>query len=175
VKINLKTPLIAPPEWQSAVIENLRKGGPVCQQAANYLEEHRVPIGFSRQRNTGARWTLRGRIELNARFYSPESTPGHPMLLGAVVHEATHLAQGAATALSVQGEVDAWRAEYLARTELHAPIVNPHWRTVAQTPEPPTDEDLRQARRAILAMAGYRYLIWLLPLRPLGLRCRRNS
>ncbi len=172
MNVNPRTAGGAPPEWQSAVIENLRQGGPICQQAAAYLEEHRVPIGFSRQKNTGARWTLSGRIELNARFYSSETAPGHPMLLGAVVHEATHLAQGIALALSVQGEVNAWRAEYLARIELHAPIVNQHWQIVAQTPDPPTDDDLRRARRAILAMAGYRYLIWLLPLRPLRLRRR---
>lgn len=62
-------------------------------------------------------------------------------------------------------EVAAWRAEFEARRELNAPIADEHWRAVALTPEPPSDDDLRRARAEMLQMAGYRYLVWLLPLR----------
>ncbi|MCX7680869.1 MAG: hypothetical protein N2508_02690 [Anaerolineae bacterium] len=151
--------------WQQAMLESLEQGGPVCQHAAQYIRERNVRIGFARQ-STGARWTLSGKIELNPRYYPPEAGPVNPYLLGAIVHEATHLEQGIALALTVWGEVGGWRADYRAVAELHAPIQNVHWQTVAATPEPPTDDDLRRARRAMLAMAGWRYLVWLLPLRP---------
>ena len=90
-------------------------------------------------------------------------------MLGAVVHEIAHLEQGLALALSVQGEVAAWKQEFAAREELGAPMVSPHWQAIARTPDPPTDGDLRKARATILNMTGPRYLIWLLPLRPTGL------
>ena len=89
-----------------------------------------------------------------------------PQLLGVIVHEVVHLEQGAALALSVAGEVEGWKIEYNARRELNAPIQNPHWAAVAHTPDSPTDRELRQARREMLQVTGYRYLVWLLPLRP---------
>ncbi|MBN1955438.1 MAG: hypothetical protein JW900_10355 [Anaerolineae bacterium] len=150
--------------WYAAVLANLKKGGPVCQGAAAYIEQHGTPIGFARQ-STGARWTVRGAIELNPVYYPPGMDPSSPRLLGAVVHEATHLEQGLAHALTVEGEVAGWRAEFDARAELGAAIPSPHWRTVAQTPTPPTRANLRIARAAIRQMTSYRYLIWLLPLK----------
>lgn len=151
--------------WRQTALDSLARGGPVCRHAARYIREHNVEIGFARQ-STGARWTLSGKIELNPECYPPETNPANPYLLGAIVHEATHLEQGVALALTVWGEVGGWRADYNAVAELHAPIQNVHWQAVAATPEPPTDDELRQARREMLKAAGWRYLVWLLPLRP---------
>lgn len=155
----------APDAWRNAVLESLTRGGPVCQHAAQYIIENNTEIGFARQ-STSARWTLRRNIELNPALYSPKTTPASPHLLGAVVHEATHLEQGAALALSVEGEVGGWKAEYDARVELNVLITNPHWKAVALVSEAPTDQALRHARSEMLQMTGYRYLVWLLPLRP---------
>ncbi|MCP4537065.1 MAG: hypothetical protein GY832_07950 [Chloroflexi bacterium] len=154
--------------WRDAVLEHLMKGGPICQHAAQYVAENGIEIGFSRQENTGARWTFNRRIELSLKYYPArtKSDPASPQLLGAVVHEATHLEQGAALALSVAGEVGGWKAEYDARIELGAPIKNAHWKAVALTPDACSNQDLRQARSEMLQMTGYRYLVWLLPLRP---------
>ena len=152
-------------EWRVAVLEALQRGGPVCQNAAQYILDHGVRIGFSRQ-STGARWTLRGDIELSSLHYSLATDPGKARLLGAVVHEATHLEQGAALALSVQGEVAAWKAEYEALAELQVSPACSHWKAVALSPHEPASLSLREARSRILRRTGYRYLIWLLPLRP---------
>lgn len=154
----------APQEWQEAVLERLRRGGPVCQHAAAYIARHGVRLRFRKQ-STGARWTAGGDIELNPLCYPPQSDPTDPGLLGAIVHEATHLEQGPAMALSVEGEVGGWRAEFLARSELNAPIEDECWRAVASTPTSPTKQDLLRARSKMIEMAGRRYLVWLLPLR----------
>lgn len=151
--------------WQAESLANLLAGGPVCQHAARYIIANGVEIGFARQ-STSARWTLDGRIELSSAFYSLETDPASPQSLGSIVHEVTHLAQGVALALTVAGEVGGWKAEYAARQELGQPIGDPHWRAVYATPGVPSKDDLRQARREMLRMAGYRYLIWLLPLQP---------
>lgn len=151
-------------QWQDAVLECLRRGGPVCQHAATYIARNGVRIRFRRQ-HTGARWTLGGAIELNLDLFLPQNNPADPRLLGAVVHEATHLEQGPAVALSVQGEVEGWRAEFLARAELNAPIADTHWQAVASASTSPTDHELRKARSKMMEMTGRRYLVWLLPLR----------
>ena len=153
------------PEWRDALLTNLMQGGPVCRHAAQYILDNDVEIGFARQ-STGARWTLDGRIELNSKRHSVATSPANSWLMGIIVHEATHLEQGVSLALSVEGEVGGWKAEFLARAELGAPIQNPHWKAIVQVPDPPTDRDLRIARSRILQMTGHRYLIWLLPLRP---------
>jgi hypothetical protein len=154
--------------WRKDVLENLMKGGLVCQCAAQYVTENNVKIGFSKQSTTAAKWTLDGHIKLSSTLYplGTGTDPANRQMLGGVVHEATHLEQGAALALSVAGEVGGWKSEYEARVELGAPIRNSHWKAVALTPDDCTDQDLRQARREMLQMAGYRYLVWLLPLRP---------
>ncbi|RLC96255.1 MAG: hypothetical protein DRI77_08840 [Chloroflexi bacterium] len=151
--------------WQAESLANLLAGGPVCQHAARYIIRNSVEIGFARQ-STAARWTLGGKIELSSAFYSLETDPASPASLGSIVHEATHLEQGAALALTVAGEVGGWRVEYEARRELGRPIGDPHWGAVYTTPEIPTRGDLRQARREMLRITSYRYLIWLLPLQP---------
>jgi len=152
-------------QWRAAVLDHLERGGPVCRRAAAYIRQHDVPIGFARQ-TTGARWTLRGAIELKSPPCSLQTSPADPWVLGIIVHEATHLQQGVARALSVEGEVEAWKAEQAARAELRAPLQDsPHLQAVALTPDAPTKRDLRQARAAMLAHAGWRYLVWLLPYR----------
>lgn len=157
---------LAPDIWRKQVLENLERAGPICRGVAAYLRQHQVEIGFAPQ-TTGARWTIDGRIELSTAHYSYATHPASPALLGAVVHEATHLMQGRRRALSVEGEVAGWKAEFLAREELGRPIKGRHWRAVAATSDAPADAELRRARAEMLAMTGRRYLIWLLPLRPL--------
>ena len=154
--------------FRTAVLEHLMRGGPVCRRAARYVTERGIEIGFSRQKTTTARWTLNRRIELSLVYFRSQmkTNPASPQLLGAVVHEAVHLEQGFALALSVAGEVGGWKAEYDARIELGAPIKNVHWKAVALTPDVCSTQDLRQARSEMLQMTGHRYLVWLLPLRP---------
>jgi len=158
-------------EWREAVAKMLMSGGPTCQHAAQYIVDNDVQIGFAEQSHSDARWTLDGRIELDPRRYSMDDMSAE--LLGAIVHEATHLEQGLFLRLSVEGEVGGWRAEFDARAELEQAgfglsIDDPHWINIAiNVPASPTDRDLRYARSEMREYSPG-YLIWLLPLRPEG-------
>jgi hypothetical protein len=153
------------PEQHTAALAKLKQSGPVCQHAAEYLSSHNVALGYAKQ-SSGARWTTAGAIELSPVSHPPTPEPLSPHALGCIVHEALHLEQGTAMALSVEGEVGGWRAEFDARVEMGDPITDPHWAAVARTPVPPTDRDLRTALDHMVAMAGRGYLVWMLPLRP---------
>ncbi len=156
--------------WRDAVLESLAQGGTVCQHAAQYIVENDVEIGFAEQK-TGARWTLDRNIELSAGEFpsETETSPTNVRMLGLIVHEAKHLEQGTSLALSVKGELGGWKAQYEARKELGAPITGKYadnWQAIASIPDDCETKDLRLARRQMLYVAGYGYLIWLLPLRP---------
>lgn len=146
----------------------LAGAGPTCQHAAQVILRKGTRIGFAEQSRSGAKWTLKGEIQLAPGIYSFREVDAR--LLGAVVHEATHLEQGLFLRLSVQGEVRGWAAEFRAREELEKAgfgpaISDPHWRNIADLPVSLTDRQLRYARSEMLAYDP-RYLIWLLPLRP---------
>lgn len=156
-------------DWQQEVERELMKGGPVCQHAAATIRNKGIRIGFSPQR-TGAKWTLSGHIKLATKGYSMDTSPSNAPMLAKVVHEVQHLQDGFLMALSVEGEVRGWAAEYWAREELNAPLRRNRslWREVALTPENPTNADLKKAKAAIRQMTVWHsYLIWILPLRPL--------
>ena len=157
--------MMEPEEWREAVLARLEAAGPVCQHAARYIREHNVPIGFARQ-STGARWTWKGAIELSADHYSLATSPANALMLAAIVHEATHLEQGVALALSVEGELLGWKAEQEALAELGLRAKHAHWAPVTMMPARPSDDELRRTRAEMVRIAGWRYLIWLLPLRP---------
>lgn len=155
-------------KWREDIVTLLKDAGPTCRHAAQVIVERGAPVGFAKQPRSGAKWTLRGEIQLSTETYSiPEI---NARLLGAVVHEATHLEQGLLLRLSVEGEVRGWAAEFQARQELEKAglgpaISDPHWQNIASLPAFPADRQLRYARSEMLAYDP-RYLIWLLPLRP---------
>jgi len=157
-----------PTEWQETIVARLMDGGPTCQHAARVILDRKPRIGFARQSRSGARWTLKGDIQMAPNAYSCGEVSAR--LLGAIVHETTHLEQGLLLRLSVEGEVQGWTAEFKAREELEGAGLGPgiadrHWQNIASLPASPTDRQLRYARSEMLACAP-RYLIWLLPLRP---------
>ena len=152
--------------WRETLLANLAQGGKVCQNAAEYIADHNVAIGFSQQ-STGARWTLDGCIDLNEQYYSLKTDPADPRMLAIVVHEARHLEQGFGRALSVEGELEAWQTQYRALEELGRPIRGAHWDALMRLSPPLNRKDLRAAASTMRkAAGGWRYLIWLLPLRP---------
>ncbi len=155
-----------PSTWRNAILEHLEKSGPVCRHAAQYMRENDIEIGFGKQK-TGARWTLEGNIDMNPEWFPArmETNPTDAIMLGLIVHEAKHLEQGTALALSVQGELGGWQAQYKAHIELGSPIEeDEHWKAI-NTLDERTSKKLRQARREMLRKEGFGYLIWLLPLR----------
>ncbi len=160
-------PVNAESAWRDAVLENLAQGETVCQRAAHYIVENGIEIGFAWQK-TGARWTLKRNIELSSVYFPRHTGTSltNVSMLGLIVHEAIHLEQGTALALSVKGELGGWQAQYEAHKELGSPITGDvHWQAIADLTDC-TTQDLRQARREMLQRQGYGYLIWLLPLRP---------
>jgi len=164
--------------WQIQVVSDLWRAGPTCQHAARYLAEHDIQIGFAQQDASAARWWVDAQtrewvIQLDPDYYAmsePSGTPAYAKALAAIVHEAMHLEQGPLLALSILGEVQAWKTDEAARSELGLPSNSlshngEHWAEVIDLPDSPTDEELERARIAMMAYSpGYR--AWALPLRP---------
>ncbi|RME90431.1 MAG: hypothetical protein D6770_02500 [Anaerolineae bacterium] len=105
------------------LLENMAKAGPVGDNAARYLVEKKVYIDFKPIRGAGAMylpwwWPGKGfphpKVYLDANTYSLETSPSDPYMVSLVIHETVHLQQGVVKALSVQGELEAWQAQYQA-------------------------------------------------------------
>ena len=159
----------APAVWLGQLLENLGRCGPTGETALRYLKEHKVRIGL-RDQTTGARWTVRGAIQLHPRFAEAASDAPYPLSL--IVHEIRHLQQGWITSLSVYGELEAWQVQFAFLKSI----------TGRYHPEPDRDEILGQimslplnwdraaleeARRLMQVYAGQGYRIDLLPLYPI--------
>jgi hypothetical protein len=151
--------------------------GSVCQEAAEYIIDNDVAVTFAfMSGGAAAKWTLSGDVVVDPRHYGVDvgngiylhPDPSNPKVLGAIVHEVKHLQQGWMLAISVEGEVGGWRAEYEARRELGSPIRSTHWTNVAMTPASPSNQELEFAQSEMMAYVNndWRYLAWLLPLRP---------
>jgi len=97
----------------SRVFQLLEKAGSLGAEAAKYLQEKRVRLGFFEQYKSGAGWTLRGNITL-AKNVDLEK----PYALSLIVHEALHLDQGFWMRLSMRGELLAWKHQERAYFEL---------------------------------------------------------
>jgi hypothetical protein len=95
--------------WLDGLLTQLGRCGPQGQDALQLLVARRVKVTLHDQ-PTAARWTWRGDIQLHPRYV--ESATDDPYPLSLIVHEARHLEQGFFTALSVYGELDAWRIQF---------------------------------------------------------------
>jgi len=139
----------------------------IGEEVASYLRQRRVRLGFTPQRNSGARWfdwrTLRRGIFLNADYRRRRLAI--PQLAALVVHETVHLRQGAGEALSVRGELVAWQAQRAVLDQLSGPTRDPRWRRI-QSLDPRSRDDLRRARQLMKNLGGPGYHIELLPLLP---------
>jgi hypothetical protein len=81
--------------WFEQAMAALADSGPTGQASAEYIRQHRIPLGFTPQRNTGASWfdwrRLRHGIFLDARYAGRR--PDNRYLCSLLAHEAKHLAQ----------------------------------------------------------------------------------
>ena len=151
--------------WFEGILTALCDSGPTGQASAEYIRQHRIPLGFSRQKHTGASWfdwrRLRYGLFLNADYAGEQ--PDNPRLYALLAHEAKHLEQGLAEALSVRGELVAWQLQYDILIESSAkPRAHDAWREIREL-EPDSRTDLRRARELMKQIAGPGYLIdWLL-------------
>ena len=158
--------------WTYQALANLSDAGPVCQHAANYIINNNVTIFFGWRPWGGAFWTSAGRVGLNSRYYSTNSSPEEIGTLALIVHETKHLEQGFDLALSVEGELQAWQIEIEANRELGVDIErfslekrNLYFE-LPWEPLRPTDAELHQAADLMFKDQHGHYPIYLLPLRP---------
>ncbi len=155
--------------WLAGLLRNLENSGDEAAAAAEYIRQHRVRISVHDQ-PTGARWTIGRRIEINPRY--ARLSPDEPYALSLVIHEVLHLEQGILTALSVYGELQAWKLQfgYLKRAlgayqsdAAREPII-------AELMQLSPERDravLQRARKLMRTYAGPKYRVDLLPLYPL--------
>ncbi len=155
--------------WIESIPTALERTGVHGAEAARYLREHRIRIRLRKQ-SAGARWTIDRRIEIHPQYVRDALVS--PYALSLVIHEVYHLRQGPLTALSVYGELEAWRVQFRYLRDLEVPppgsvhqrelidqllALPPGWKRLA----------LSTARRLMRGYGGKAYRIDLLPLYPI--------
>jgi len=153
------------------VLENLMNAGPYGQHAAEYLIANETRFGFSRQRGSGAKWSIGKNIYLNAEYYSLDTNPADPGMLSLIAHEARHLEQGPVVALSVYGELEAWQVQYAVRVQLsgHPPGAEedwPKWDELSKLSLNYSRSNLGEASGLMKDIGGSEYHIEFLPSYP---------
>jgi hypothetical protein len=159
-------------KWRHQVFADLYQAGGTSRETVEVLMTGEAEIGFSHQSLSGAKWTFGGNIELDSDVYSWRTTRGdgyYAGMLGLIVHETTHLEQSLLLRLSLNGELEAWRAEAEARVELNAIGIggqlSEYRQEIMKIPSDPSDRDLWRFRELIVLDQGglFNYLGWLLP------------
>src|SRR5215208_3080774 len=99
--------------WKETLLQAVTDLGEEGRTAVEFLRTRQTRIGFKQARpSIGAFWTVFGSIRLNSRYYTYETPFDDLRIKTLIIHEARHLQQGLATALSVYGELDAWQLEF---------------------------------------------------------------
>jgi len=111
-----------------------------------------------------------GLILLHPRYAAGE--PDSPYPLSLIIHEVKHLQQGWITALSVQGELEAWQEQFRFLKALtgyynELPYRDEIIRDLMSFSSSADRQALSQARDLMRAYAGDNYRVDLLPLYPL--------
>ncbi len=152
------------------LVASLETFGPEAEAASRYIQARGVRISFHQQ-STGARWRLGRRVELNPAYLHGASQDLY--LTSLILHEVKHLQQGVVVALSVYGELEAWRLQF---GFLHDHTGRYHEdpekdRILADILSLPLSlqrQPLNRARILMRDYAGPRYRVDLLPLFPIG-------
>ncbi|HSR19441.1 MAG TPA: hypothetical protein VLL49_00870 [Anaerolineales bacterium] len=156
-------------EWLERLQAALEHSGADGQAAIRYIRSRQIQLRI-RQQPGGARWTLWRRIEIHPRYL--QDSPGAPYVMSLVVHEVRHLQQGPVSALSVYGELDAWRVQFnfLRQVRAEFPGTPAQRGALEQLLALTMDWDrgrLVTARQLMREYGGSRYRVDLLPLYPL--------
>lgn len=155
--------------WKENLLEAVTELGEEGRLAVEFLRTRKTRIGFKQVRpNVGAFWTVFGNIHLNSRYYTYETPLDDLRIKTLIIHEARHLQQGLATALSVYGELDAWQLEFGIYHRIRGKYPHP---AVAELMTLPLAYDRRVLKKAadlMQAYAGKGYRVDLLPLFPLS-------
>ena len=153
--------------WKESILEKLAEMGDLGKETAEYIRQHNVKMRFKKYaKSTGARWFLFQQISLNKRYYSPDTKLDNPKVLSLLVHEVHHLKQGALTAFSVYGELDAWQVESKFYQEIRSGELHPVLSEILTLPLNYDRDNLRRAAKLMQDYAGKGYRIDLYPVYP---------
>ena len=155
--------------WLAGLLDHLERCGPQGLEALRYIRQRQTRVTVHAQ-PTGARWTLRGGIQVHPQYAGLK--PDDPYTLSLVIHEVRHLQQGPLTALSVYGELEAWQLQFAFMKSQTGrcnddPRRNGLLEQLLALPLSMERGTLAQARTLMQEYAGKRYRIDLLPLFPL--------
>jgi hypothetical protein len=155
--------------WLDQLLDNLDRSGPEGHAARRFLADQRIRVDL-RHQPTGARWTVTRRIQLHPRC--AEGAPNAPYPLSLIIHEIRHLRQRWIAALSVQGELQAWQAQFAFFRSLTGRYHELAYREgiirdLMSLSCSADRQALSQARDLMRAYAGKSYRIDLLPFYPL--------
>ncbi len=156
-------------EWRALYFKKVSESSEEGSEAVEFVQRHRTKIGIRRARKSaGAFWTLNRRFYLNAVHYTKESTLGdNPRAITIFVHEVHHLQQGAITAISIYGELDAWQYEFRLYKKITGGELHPILEELLSLPLNFDRDNLRHARKLMNKFAGKWYGAWILPLYPI--------
>ena len=154
----------------SQVFQRLREAGPLGAEAASFIQEKKVKLGFYEQYKSGAGWTLLRNITL-----APGVKLDNPYALCLIIHEAYHLKQSILERLSMRGELLAWQHQERAYFELTEKRIydsgqayggtRKHWEELMQL-SADSREDLKRAQDVTRKISPD-YRSYCLPLYPL--------
>ena len=154
--------------WKEAALEKLAGRGKLGKETAEYIRRKGVRIHFKKYaKSTGARWFFFQQISLNTHYYSPDKKIDDPKILSLLVHEIHHLKQGALTALSVYGELDAWQVEFRFYKEIYPVKLHSALEEILTLPLNYDRDNLRRAAKLMQDYAGKGYHSNWLPFYPL--------
>lgn len=155
--------------WMENLLEAVTSLGEEGRAAVDLLRKRRTKIGFKRARpNIGAFWTVFGNIHLNSQYYTYETPLDDLRIKTLIIHEARHLEQGIATALSVYGELDAWQLEFGIYYRVKGEYPHPAISELMTLPLGYQRTALKRAAQLMQSYAGKGYRVDLLPLFPLN-------
>lgn len=155
-------------EWLEKYFEKVAASSEEGAEAVRFVRGSRIRVGMRRARKSvGAFWTLGRNFYLNSVHYTMESALENPRAWTLFVHEVRHLQQGALTAISVYGELDAWQYEFRLYKKLTGKTLKPELEEMLTMPLNFDRKNLQRARQLMTSFAGFWYMAWILPLYPI--------
>lgn len=155
-------------EWLEKYFEKVAQCSEEGRGAVDFVRTNRIRVGVKRARKSvGAFWQFGRRFYLNSRHYSMESALENPRAWTLFVHEVRHLQQGALTAISVYGELDAWQYEFRLFKKITGKQLKPELEELLTLPLNFERVNLQHARSLMTKFAGFWYGAWILPLYPI--------
>ncbi|MBI5823654.1 MAG: hypothetical protein HZB18_06470 [Chloroflexi bacterium] len=155
-------------EWLEKYFEKVAQSSAEGRDAVEYVRARNIKVGMRRARKSvGAFWTLGGKFFLNSVHHSQQSVLENPRAWTLFVHEVRHLQQGALTALSIYGELDAWQVEFNLYKKLTGKPLHAVLEELLSLPLNMDRDNLRHARKLMMQYAGKGYGANFLPLYPI--------